>query len=219
MADHVYKPSEIPKGQRFQYFWDYYKIPVLVGVLILIAVVYFLKTVVFAPKTDVSILIASREYVDYEVTEQIAEKMRALPYDLDGDGKVEVSIDYIHLDPEAQQQDPEYYNAQKMKLVAILSTAETALQIVDEETYQYLEAEELIGTYGELSEDYGHAPDEAIKIPLSSFALFNQYNEQLPQGLFFTLRPKDAMQLGDSEKKLAVYMHQVAVLEDLMQMQ
>jgi len=219
MADHVYKPSEIPKGQRFQYFWDYYKIPVLVGVLILIAVVYFLKTVVFAPKTDVSILIASREYVDYEVTEQIAEKMRALTYDLDGDGKVEVSIDYIHLDPEAQQQDPEYYNAQKMKLVAILSTAETALQIVDEETYQYLEAEELIGTYGELSEDYGHAPDEAIKIPLSSFALFNQYNEQLPQGLFFTLRPKDAMRLGDGEKKLAVYMHQVAVLEDLMQMQ
>ncbi len=219
MADHVYKPSEIPKGQRFQYFWDYYKIPVLVGVLILIVVIYFLKTVVFAPKTDVSILIASREYVDYGVTEQIAEQMRALPYDLDGDGDVLVSMDYIHLDPEAQQQDPEYYNAQKMKLVAVLSTAETALQIVDEETYQYLEAEELIGTYSELSDTYGHVSDEPIKIPFSSFALFNQYQERLPQGLYFTLRPKDAMRLGNSEKKRASYMHQVAVLEDLMQMQ
>ena len=128
-------------------------------------------------------------------------------------------MDYIHLDPEAQQQDPEYYNAQKMKFVAVLSTAETALQIVDEESYQYLVSEELIGNYSELSQPYGHKPDEPIKIPLSSLALFNQYQDRLPQDLYLTLRPKDAMRLGNSEKKLAAFTHQVSVLEDLMQMQ
>ncbi|MBE7010117.1 MAG: hypothetical protein E7418_01340 [Ruminococcaceae bacterium] len=217
MADHVYKLSEVPKGQRWQYFLDYYKIPTIVGLALLIAIISILKSTVFAPKNDLCILLASKAYVDHEVTRQIMDDMSRMPIDYDGDGEVLVSLDFVHLDPEAQQQDPEYFQAQQMKLMAILSTAQSALQIVDEEAYQYLLEEELIGAYGELSETHGHEASDMIKIPLTSLAPFRSYAEELPDGLFMTLRPKDAMQIHESEKKQEKYNYQIKVLETMME--
>jgi len=125
MADHVYKPSEVPKGQRWQHFLDYYKTPFIVGVLLIIAAIFILRTIVFAPEKDVTILMASEQYIDYEITGSLNEDFQSMPLDFDGDGEVLISFDFVHLDPTAQPQDPEYYKAQQMKLMAVLSSATT----------------------------------------------------------------------------------------------
>ncbi len=211
MADHVYKFKEVPKGQRWKFFWDYYKYPTLGIVVGIIAVIYFLQTVVFAPKKDISIIIATEAYVAQEVWTQANEALNAMPLDLNGDGKVIVEVNDNQLDPTMAQSDPETYQMLQTKLMASLTTAESALQIVDEAYFEVFEEEGLLGTYAELPDAMGHDAEEVIKIPLAELKPFCDV-EGLPEGLFMTLRPEDGMQIRGSEKKLENYKKQIEVL-------
>ncbi|MBR6729248.1 MAG: hypothetical protein IKL80_03710, partial [Clostridia bacterium] len=80
----------------------------------------------------------------------------------------------------------------------------------------YLQAENVIGNYSELSDLRGHAPDEVIKIPLKELKPFKDF-DALPDSLFMTLRPEAAMQIGNNEKKLNDYKQQVQALEYMME--
>ncbi len=215
MADHVYKPSEVPKGQRWQHFKDYYKIPFIFCVIGIICLVSILRTVVFSTKPDVTIIAATEGYVNYEFWEQTEAAFSVLPLDLNEDGKVLIETEYVQLDQNMMATEPETYMAYQTKLVATLSTAASALQIVDEGMFQYFESEKLIGTYAELSETFGHVPEETVKIPLEELAPYNTI-ENLPAGLYMTLRPEDAMQIRGDKKKLARYEAQKEVLEALL---
>ncbi len=211
MADHVYKLREVPKGQRLKFFWDYYRIPVTVGIICVIALISILQTVVFAPKKDMTILVASETYVSWDIWEQVRDELCVMPLDLNEDGKVIVEINDNHITPDMQNTDPETYMAVQTKLMASLSTAESALQIVDEKTMEYFAEQQLLGTYAELPDVMGHEADEVIQIPLKELTPFKNV-EGIPDGLYMTLRPKDAMQLGGSEAKLAAYKKQIDAL-------
>ena len=50
------KLSEVPKGQKWQYLWDYYRFPALAAVIGLIFAVSLIKTIFFTPKADVGII-------------------------------------------------------------------------------------------------------------------------------------------------------------------
>ncbi len=215
MADHVYKPSEVPKGQRWQQFKDYYRIPFIFAVIGVICVISILRTTVFSTKPDVTIIAATEGYVDYTVWEKAREGFSSMPLDLNEDGEVLIETEYVQLDEATMQSDPETYMAYQTKLVATLSTAESALQIVDEGMFEFFSEENLIGTYGELPDPMGHPADEAIKIPLETLPPFSQI-ENLPQGLYMTLRPEEAMQIHGSEKKLERYEKQIEVLVAMM---
>lgn len=211
MADHVYKFKEVPKGQRWKFFWDYYKLPTIGIIIGVIAVVSIFYTVVLAPKRDISIVTATQSYVAPEVWSQAGEALNAMPLDLNGDGKVIVEINDNQLDPKMAQSDPETYQVIQTKLMASLSTAESALQIVDEAYFEFLGEEGLLGTYAELPDTMGHDAKEIIKIPLSELKPFRD-TEGLPEGLFMTLRPEDGMQIYGNEKKLENYKKQIEVL-------
>jgi len=216
MADHMYKPSEVPKGQRWRYFLDYYKYPTIFGVILLIALIYFLKSVVFAPKNDIIILAATRDYVRSEVWQQAEAKLKEMPLDINGDKKVLVDINDVFLDEVLETGDPEAFRLEQTRLTSALMSAESALQIVDERMFAYLQNEKLLATYSELPEAKGNNPDEFIKIPLETLQPFKDV-ENLPSGLYMTLRPKDAMQLGNSKKKIEAYEKQVEALVSMMQ--
>ncbi|MBE7041718.1 MAG: hypothetical protein E7400_07115 [Ruminococcaceae bacterium] len=216
MADHVYKFKEVPKGQRWKFFWDYYKYPTLGIIVGVIAVISILQTVVFAPKKDISIIAATQTYVNQEIWNQAREALQAMPLDLNEDEKVIVEVNDNHVDPSMAETDPETYQMLQTKLVASLSTAESALQIIDEGTFDYFNDEGLLGTYAELPDAMGHEKDEIIKIPLSELKPFCDI-EGLPEGLFMTLRPEAGMQIYGSEKKLENYKKQIEVLLLMMQ--
>ena len=211
MADHVYKFSEIPKGQRWKFFWDYYKIPTALIMIGVIALILILQTTVFAPKKDLAILSATQIYVARDTWQQAEEGFSSLPLDLNEDGRILVEINDNYMDSTMRETDPQTYMVIQSKLMASLSTAESALQIVDDDTYAYFEEQALLGTYAELPSAMGHNADEVIKIPLKELKPFKAIQD-LPDGLFMTLRPKAAMQLGDSEKKLADYEKQIEAL-------
>lgn len=211
MADHVYKPSEVPKGQRWQHFLDYYKIPFIASVIGIIALVSILKSTVFAPKRDVSILAVTSQYVDHELWDALGTAFNDMPMDYNNDRQSLVQIDYINLDESTKNKDPEAYMAYQTKFMAALAAADSALQIVDDTMYDYFESEGLVATYGELQDTLGHDPGDIIKIPLKELVPFKRF-EDLPDGLYMTLRPKEAMQIGKSQKKLAYFENQKAAL-------
>ncbi|MBE7036628.1 MAG: hypothetical protein E7403_04980 [Ruminococcaceae bacterium] len=216
MADHIYKPHEVPKGERWQYFKDYYLKTTIVIVLILFALISIIKTTMFSPKPDVSLLVAYATPVNTEVWEEASAGLQAMPLDLNGDGSVLLDINPLHLDPNMEKTNVEMYIAAQNKFMVSLSAAEYALQIVDDNLFETLSHEELIGTYAELPDAMGHKPEDIIKIPLKELSPFNAI-EDFPEGLYMTLRPKNAMQIGNSKKKLANYERQVQALMIMMQ--
>ncbi len=215
MADHVYKPSEVPKGQRWQQFKDYYKVPFVLIVIGIICLISILRTVVFSTKPDATIIAASESHVDYTVWEQTQEAFSALPLDLNEDGKVLIETDYVQLSEDMMNAEPETYMAYQTRLVASLSSATSALQIVDEAMFEYFDSEGLLGTYAELPETFGHDAEELVKIPLKEIPLYRAI-ENLPDGLYMTLRPEAAMQIRGDEKKLARYEAQKEILLTLL---
>ncbi len=215
MADHVYKPWEVPKGQRWDYFLDYYKKPAIVVLLILLAMISILRATVFAPKPDVHILAASYIYVDYETWDNITEAMRAMDLDYNGDGKSLAEVNAIHFDEKEQAQDPQAFVAMQTRLAAAIDAAESALQIVDEDTLPYFEEQGLLATFDVLPDRQGHEADEVIKIPLEELAPFKDI-KNLPTGLYMTLRPKELMRIGNNQKKENEYKYQQQALLTMM---
>ncbi|MBE7048887.1 MAG: hypothetical protein E7393_05930 [Ruminococcaceae bacterium] len=215
MADHKYKPSEVPKGERWQYFLDYYKTPVIVGVVGIFLLISFLKSTVLAPEPDVSILASTSEFVHYDKWTSVQESISALPLDYDEDGETLVEIEYVQLDADAKPEEIEVHRSNQAKLIALLESAHCALQILDEEMFAYFYEQGLVATYGELPDAMGREADEVIKIPLSEINAFSSVPE-LPEGLYMTLRPRDAMHMGDNKKKQAKYDHQLDTLMALL---
>lgn len=218
MADHVYRVNEVPKGQRWQYFLDYYKYPVLILLLVVVVVISIIKSVFFAPETDVSILAVTNEQVESTFWDETIAAMSAMPLDFDGDEQSLVKFYTVTLNETMKQNEGELYAANQNKLMATLASATCALQIVDETNFALLQEENLLGTYAELPSFSGHLADEIIKIPLDTLAPFKAL-DGLPEGLYMTLRPQSAMQIGNSEKKLARYKDQVKALMTMIELE
>ncbi len=216
MADHYYKPWEVPKGERWEYFLDYYKKPAIVTLFVIAALISILYTAVFAPKPDVMILSAHYVYTEPTLWEDVAEKMKEMPFDFNEDGDSFIEFNAITFDAKTQTEDPEAHLANQTRLSASIATAESALQIVDADTLPYFAEQELLGTYGELTDLMGHAPDEIIQIPLSELAPFKDM-ENLPEGLFMTLRPRELMHIGNSKAKAKSYENQIQMLIKMME--
>ncbi len=211
MADHTYKLNDVPKGERWQYFKDYYLIKSIVILFIIVVAISIIKSTVFAPRPDVYILAVHAAPVTSETWDVVQTTLNTMPLDHNGDETVLTDFCSILLEENMEQADAEIYMANQNKLVATLSTAQYALQIVDETFYQIFAEMELLGTYAELPDAMGHNPEEIIKIPLKELAPFNTISN-LPDGLYMTLRPRDAMQLGNSKKKNQQYENHIQTL-------
>ena len=219
MADHMIKMSEVPKGQRYQQFKDYYRIPVIVGIIAVIMVVSILKTTVFAPKPDTFMLVATNYTVDSEFTDKIKTQYAEKGIDFNDDGKCLISITPLEYNEVQLKTDPEVGMAMQTKLMAVLSTAENIMQVVDDGMYEYFLEQDLIGTYADLGDkaaEFENASDEIIKIPLSDIPFFK--SEELlgkTDGYYMTIRPRAGSQLGDKEKKIKNYEEQIDAFVNL----
>lgn len=214
MGDHFVKLSEIPKGKRLSYFWDYYKIHTIVGILLIIAVISIVKSTVFRTVSDSEILMVTagnKAHTEYIVKAE--DILSTLPIDFNNDGKAIANIQTISLSQAQTPQDAELEYATQMKLTAVLTSAECIIQITDEATYKFLDEEGLIGTYDELSA-YGFSGSEKIKVPLSETILSDELITPFENELYLTLRPKAASRLT-SEKKEANYENQLKLLAEL----
>lgn len=214
MGDHFVKLSEIPKGKRLSYFWDYYKIHTIVGILLIVAVISIVKATVFRTVPDSEILIVtSGNKIHSDYIAKAEDILSTLPIDFNNDGKAIAEIQSISVSQADAPQDAELEYATQLKLSAVLTTAECIIQIADEDAYNFLDAEGLTGTYDELSA-YGFSGSEKIKVPLSETPLSDQLISPYEDELYLTLRPK-AASLLTSEKKEENYENQLKLLAEL----
>ncbi len=213
MADHMIKMNEVPKGQRYQQFKDYYRIPLICALVGVIMVISILKSTVFAPKPDAYLLVATKNDVSAEFTASVETLYAENGNDFNGDGENLISITPASYNPLQAKTDPEVGMAMQTKLMAVLSTAENILQIVDDDMFEYFSEQSLIGTYSDLGKyetEFGKAPSDIIKIPLSEIEFFKgeEFNGKT-DGLYMTIRPRDGSQLGENKKKIAKYEEQI----------
>ena len=91
MADHVYKLREVPKGQRIAFFWQYYRWPVLAGIVVLALAVSLLWNMFLRPRSDFSLLAVTGASVDADALQtELDTLLDADALDLNGDGRTEI---------------------------------------------------------------------------------------------------------------------------------
>lgn len=214
MADHMVKFSEVPKGQRFQQFKDYYKWPSFAALFALIVLIIFIKAALFAPKYDAFLLVSTKETLLEDTIKQIEATYAEKGLNLNGDKINSVSITEITYSNEMSKKTPNIAMAMQTKLLAAFASKENIIQIVDDESYDAFKAQDYIGTYKDLGakgDIFDKDKSEDVKIPLSCVPFFENIDAlENKDKLYLTIRPRIDAQLKDKDA-LAEYERQLDV--------
>ncbi|MBE7038809.1 MAG: hypothetical protein E7404_07910 [Ruminococcaceae bacterium] len=191
MADHIVKFKEVPKGQRFQFFWDYYRIPTIVGIIVAVVVVSLIKTVFFTPDPDINILITTQYTFSDENLEEFNKQVELMLDDYNGDNKKISLATPIAYNEKISENDPQYAMAALTKFNVELASGLNIIQITDDEMYKRYEASECLANY-KVFEEFGvkcpvDNKTEIVKIPLSEIEVFS--NIKHADELYLTVRP------------------------------
>ncbi len=193
MADKFTKITDVEKGKRLSYFWDYYKIPLLVIIIIVCMCASLTYHIFFKPLPDTNIFIAT---VDKPITTYFTDSLEKTIndnlYDIDGDGTVKLKFDTILTSLSINVADPEQQSAMATKFASILSVGKYIIEIVDEEAFNYLLEENLVADYKVL-EEYGYDNKDNfhgfVKIPIENTSLGTVNGlDTIPNQLYLTFR-------------------------------
>lgn len=201
MAESVRKISEVPKGQRLQFFLDYFwlhTVLVICGIACIIYLVYVFNQ----PKPDARVLIASyQEFASEQVLGELDKGFNEQAMDFNEDGRVMMYMNYNYLDESLRVRAPETFVTLQTKLMTSVGDRAQIYHILDEKAYQLFYGFTAVGTYADF-EGYetGHSPDEYVKIPLGELPVFDK--EVLGKDadeLFLTIRPRATAELNNDK--------------------
>lgn len=188
--------ENVEKGKRLKYYKDYYLIPTIILLIVIIALISIIKTTVFREKDDLNILLAaastdlSQEHIDI-INNGIVDNF---DIDFNGNGTEKLVINQAVLASTIGTSDfkeVEQDMAAGMKLAAVLETSLCTIQLVDEDMYNYLLSESMIETYENLAE-FGLKGEGYIKIPLSETKLDPKNKDPF----YLTVRPKETSRIN-----------------------
>lgn len=219
MADHFVKISEVPKEQRLQYFWDYYKIHTIVAIILVISIVSIVKATVFRTKEDSFVLIAGQTVpVTSDVKINVQNYLSNGEFDLNGDGKSFHNVEFVMLkSDESQNQttiDVEVESVNLTKLTALFTTGNYVLQIVDETMAEVLIREGLVSKADSFEGKNYPEENGIVKIPVSDTKLKEAFGVNADK-YFIMPRGRDGMSAGN-DKKVKNYENSVKVLDSLL---
>ncbi len=201
MAESVRKISEVPKGQRLQFFIDYFWMHTLLIVCAILCVGYLIYAF-NQPRPDARVLMASYEdFAAEEVLGEIEKGFNEQEMDFNEDGRVMMNINYNFLDESLKVRAPEMFVTLQTKLMTSVGDRSQIYHILDEKAYQMFYDFTAVGTYADF-EGYetGHDPEEYVKIPLGEIPIFDK--EALGKGadgLFLTVRPRATAELKNDK--------------------
>jgi len=209
MAEHVRKISEVPKGQKLQFFIDYFWLHTVLVVCGIICIWYLIYAF-NQPRPDAKVLMASYEnFASQEVLDGLENAFNEQEMDFNEDGRVIMQINYNYLDESLKVRSPESFVTLQTKLMTSVGDRSQLYHILDEKAYQLFLSYTAVGTYAEF-EGYetGHNPEELIKIPLSEIpALAAKVPEKDAEKLFLTVRPRATAVLDTEEKQVYYNKH------------
>lgn len=116
----------------FSYVWEYYKIHIIVCILIVAAVIYTVIALNSVTGYDLYVCISGNNTISKESQEKLSEALKASVSDINGDGEINIKIfDYSVPD---NYDDIEYTNSMNQKFHLELQAGDSFLYIVPKES-------------------------------------------------------------------------------------
>lgn len=146
-----YRLKDVPKkkwpGYILTYYWPHITAAVLgISLIIWLSYMFF-----FHKRPDLSVLWLASDY-DILSDTVIRERMQELPWDINGDGKVSIGMQYVDFE-ENSTDDMQL----SMQLLTLLSAGEFNVFLADETGLSWLRDNGLLGTRDDLGQPAGAA--------------------------------------------------------------
>ena len=90
-------PPQSERRKKYDNFMYHYRTHTVVAIIGAILVIFFLRDTFFKAKPDMTLIIASARYIPQYEADAIRDTLEKYAWDLNGDGKVIVGLDTIHL--------------------------------------------------------------------------------------------------------------------------
>ena len=123
--------GEKPKrftAKWFEYVWEYYKMHIIITLLVIVAVVYTWIVIASATKYDFYLCIAGDKLITDENKENLKEALRGKINDINGDG--EINIEILDYSTPSKIKDVEFEKAMNTKLELELQAGDSFLYMV-----------------------------------------------------------------------------------------
>ncbi len=218
--DKYVKIWDVPKGKRWEHYWNYYKIHTIVGAFILILTVMLIKDVFFQEKPDMVVTVASTRYYSPEAEVELQRVFEGYSRDYTGNGHKYVDKYQIIMSTEANA-DMQVVMASQTKLVAQFQNTDAAVFLMDQEIYDYLRSDEEEGLYADLTELLGEEARDLVsengqRIYIKELPAFqeNELIQSLPD-LFFVIRDESNINRKDKPEVSLAYQNSVDFLRNL----
>jgi len=123
--------------QKWDNYWYHYKLHTFLVAFVVVALLLFAKDMVFKPKYDLTLNIASK-YSFSAVNEDMNEVVSPFVDDFDGNGKVQVLVTEMQTNYDGTSTNPVAAATGEQKILAILNAGADAVFIFDDVTYKAL---------------------------------------------------------------------------------
>ena len=189
----VVKFKDVPKGQKLQYTWDYWRLPAIIVILIVLFLGVIFYTIFSTPKVDMNVLLTCKYTLDENHIAQVESDMKNA---YEHEKNKNYQITYIQINEEMSKINPTTHAAEMTRLRGEIASPDSYVYLLDDDMFNEFKSEGLIATYRELGLD----SDEDIKI--SADKIFT--NPNFKGKFYLCLRPKNISQL-DSKKNIEKY--------------
>ena len=148
------KPERFTKAW-FEYVWDYYKIHIIVGLVLLAAVIYTVIAITSRTEYDLFVCFSTNSQMSDQSKEKVIEELKKTVKDIDGDGEINICVyDFPFA---SDYDDIEYKKALEEKFHLELQAGESFLYVISKDvldTIKYRsEIEGLFSSPSEWSKD------------------------------------------------------------------
>lgn len=168
-----YRLRDLPKGERLEYFWMYYKFHLIFGLLGAFLIGYTLYGVL-KPRPDLQVMWMSDKYTT-QCEYALRDTLESLDWDTNGDGKTRVLLTYVDFEQDYHQLS---YSL-KSEITVLVAGQEYSFFIVNDHAWDWMLENELPATWREIGVDNDN-PDGFVLVPLSQLEAFSgDYMEPL----------------------------------------
>ena len=162
MADQRYRLRDVPKAERWSYFWEYYKLHVIVGLAVVISVGYLLYGI-FGPKADLTVMWLSGSY-SLEEESAIRNTLEHTDWDTNGDGRTKVLLTYLDFDKPYEE-----LSYQTMSEInTLIAGQQYSFFLVNSLAFDWMDENGILGSW----RDAGIDRDGRLAVPLTDLPAF-----------------------------------------------
>lgn len=135
MEKYGVKPRRFTKAW-FEYVWDYYKIHIIVGLVLLAAIIYTVIAINSRTEYDLYVCFSTNQQLSDESKRKITKELKKTAKDINGDGEINVCVlDYHFISDDV---DAEYKRALEEKFHLELQAGETFLYVISKDVLDTL---------------------------------------------------------------------------------